>query len=162
MEHGGQRTVRSDDSATGFDREFRNYRNSDPSIPQGVIKPGDCPDAGFPACNDATNSRITITGALAQTALNGTYLFNNVSSNTSNGITTTTFTVSTGNAADGTYNFSNEPQLAVTYLGPTSTSGHSDFGGGGDSVLTLGLWEADDLLTARPTRPATGIGPGIL
>jgi len=118
--------------------------------PQGVIKPGDCPNAMVPACSDATNSRISITGALGQTALNGTYLFKNVSSTASDGITTTTFTITTVNAANGTYNFSNEPQLAVTYLGPTTTSGHSDFGGGGDSALTLGLWEADDPSNCQP------------
>ncbi len=110
--------------------------------PQGVVKPGDCPGAA--GCSDANNGRVTITGALGQTALNGTYSFSKAKSTTTNNITTTTFTVATANVASGTYTLSNEPQLAVTYLGPTSTSGHSDFGGGGDSAVTLGLWGADD------------------
>ncbi len=61
--------------------------------------------------------------------------------------------------ANGTYNFNNEPQLAVAYLGPTSTSGHSDFGGGGDSAVTLGLWGADDLPNCQPD-PSQGLALG--
>src|SRR5262249_6594747 len=95
--------------------------------PQGTLKPGDCPNPLLPACSDASSSRVTITGALVQPALNGTYFFSNPTSTTSNNTTTTTFTVTTANVPDGTYSFNNEPQLAVTYLGPTSTSGHSDF-----------------------------------
>ncbi len=123
--------------------------------PSGTIKPGDCPNAAFPDCADANNTRITITGALEQTALNGTYLFSNAQSVTANNLTTTTFTVSTTGVANGTYNFSDEPQLGVAYLGPTSTSGHSDFGGGGDSAITLGLWGADDPANcqADPSQP---------
>jgi len=112
--------------------------------PQGTLKPGDCPNLALTACNDASNSRVTITGALGHSALNGTYSFNNPISSTVNNLTTTTFAITTANVANGTYNFNNEPQLGVAYLGPTSTSGHSDFGGGGDSAVTLGLWTADD------------------
>ncbi len=126
--------------------------------PSGTIKPGDCPNAAFPDCSDANNTRITITGALGQTTLNGTYLFGKPNSSTTNGLTTTTFTVSTSGVASTTYNFSNEPQLGVAYLGPTSTSGHSDFGGGGDSMVTLGLWGADDPANCEPdpSVPLTG------
>jgi hypothetical protein len=112
--------------------------------PAGLIKPGDCPDATIPGCSDANSDRISITGALGQTALNGSYQFSNIRSSTINGLTKTSFTITTTGVADGTYNYSDEPELAVAYLGPTSRSGQSEFGGGGDSVVTLGLWGADD------------------
>jgi len=127
--------------------------------PPGLVKPGDCPNSAITACSDANNSRVTITGAVAQIALNGTYFFNNAVSNTSNNVTTTTFTITTANVANGTYSFSNEPQLAVNYLGPTSTSGHSDFEGGGDSALTFGRWEADDPANCQPD-PSKPLGSG--
>jgi len=114
----------------------------------GVIKPGDCsapPPAILPAaCGDANNTRVSIAGALGQTALNGTYFFKNAASIPDvNNLTKTTLTITTTNVAPGTYTFANEPQLGLAYLGPTSTSGHSDLGGG-DSAITLGLWGADD------------------
>lgn len=123
--------------------------------PAGTLKPGDCPNPAILACSDANNNRVSVTGALGQTALNGSYSFSNVSSVTVNSITTTTFTITTAGVADGAYKFSNEPQLAVTYLGPASSSGHSDFRGGGDSIVTLGLWGADDPANceADPTQP---------
>jgi hypothetical protein len=128
--------------------------------PLGVVKPGDCPSATIPTCSDPNNSRITIAGALGQPSLNGTYSpFKIVSSTTNSNIATTTFTVTTVNVANGTYNFNNEPQLAVTYLGPTSTSGHADFGGGGDSAITLGLWGADDPSNCQPD-PSQSLAPG--
>ena len=129
--------------------------------PQGLVKPGDCPNPALPVCSDANSSRLTITGALGQPALNGTYAFSNVnvvSTQLGGGVTQTTVTVTTAKVPPGTYSFTNEPQLAVTYLGPTSTSGHSDFGGGGDSAVTLGLWGADDPTgcIADPTQSLTG------
>jgi hypothetical protein len=137
-----------------------------PPLPPTVTlypKPGDCPNALIPACSDANNSRVTVTGALGQPNLNGTYSFSNVSSSTSviNNVTvaTTTFTVTTASVASGTYTFTNEPQLAVAYLGPTSTSGHSDFGGGGDSAVTLGLWGADDPAGCQPD-PSVALASG--
>jgi hypothetical protein len=125
--------------------------------PQGVVKPGDCPNAALAACSGSNNSRVTVDGALGQPFLNGTYFFNNPTSTTSNNVTTTTFTITTANVATGTYTFNNEPQLNVSYLGPTSTSGHSDFGGGGDSAVTLGLWAADDPSNCQgdPSQPLT-------
>jgi hypothetical protein len=126
--------------------------------PPGLVKPGDCPNAMIPACSDANSNRVTITGAVGQIALNGTYLFQNASSPSPiNNVTTTTFTVTTANVANGTYSFSNEPQLAVNYLGPTSTSGHSDFAGGADTALTFGRWEADDPVGCQgdPSQPLT-------
>jgi hypothetical protein len=114
----------------------------------GVIKPGDCsapPPAVLPAaCVDANNTRVSIAGALGQSALNGTYFFKNAASIPDvNNLTKTTLTITTTNVAPGTYTFAKEPQLGLAYLGPTSTSGHSDLGGG-DSAITLGLWGADD------------------
>ena len=127
--------------------------------PSGLVKPGDCPNPSIPACSDANSNRVTITGATGQLALNGTYFFNNPVSITSGNVTTTTFTVITANVANGTYNFGNEPQLAVNYLGPTSTSGHSDFAGGADSALTFGRWEADDPPNCQPD-PSQGLASG--
>jgi hypothetical protein len=118
--------------------------------PQGVIKPGDCPNAAIAGCSDPNSDRVSITGALGQTALNASYSFSILSSTTRNNITTTIFTITTTGVANGTYNFTNEPQLAVTYLGPTSSSGHSDFRGGGDSIVTFGLWGADDPAGCEP------------
>jgi hypothetical protein len=118
--------------------------------PQGVIKPGDCPNAAILGCGDASKNRVSITGALSQDALNASYSFSNVTATTVNNVTTTTFTVTTNGVANGMSSFANEPQLAVTYLGPTSTSGHSDFRGGGDSNVTLGLWGADDPGNCQP------------
>jgi len=59
--------------------------------------------------------------------------------------------------AAGTYTFNpsntavGEPQLSVSYLGPTSSSGHGDFPGGGDSMVTFGEWGADDPIKADGT-----------
>ena len=127
--------------------------------PAGTIKPGDCPGA-LPACSDANADRVTITGAISQPTLNGVYLIKKpISSSTpdANGVVTTTFKITTAaSVPNGTYSFNNEPQLGVAYLGPTSTSGHSDFGGGGDSIVTLGLWGADDIAGCQkdPSVPA--------
>src|SRR5262249_5122563 len=43
--------------------------------PAGIVKPGDCPNAVIPACSDANSGTLTISGALAQPLLNGTYTF---------------------------------------------------------------------------------------
>jgi len=119
--------------------------------PPGAIKPGDCPNAAISGCSDGSSNRIHIAGALGQTSLNGTYFFSNTkSSNLVNNVYTTTFTITTAGVADGTYNSGNEPQLAVTYLGPSSSSGHSDFRGGADSAITFGLWGADDPANCQP------------
>src|SRR6185312_8350988 len=129
--------------------------------PAGVVKPGDCPQA--PGCNDLNSGRVTIAGALIAplipgtgpqpvSPLNGTYTFSNASSGLpdGNGVITTTFKITTAGVPDGTYAFNNEPQLGVSYLGPTSSSGHSDFSGGGDFAVTLGLWRADDVAGCEP------------
>ena len=143
--------------------------------PPGTIKPGGCP--GFDGCGDANANRVTIAGALGQTALNGSYVFSNaacVPSNAvwpcppdANGVVTTTFKLRprTCRMEHTAKNLSpcatcfNEPQLGVGYLGPTSNSGQSDFGGGGDSIVTLGLWAFDDIAgcQADPSLPARTI-----
>ena len=125
--------------------------------PQGLLKPGDCSPANLPpACNDANGGRVTVTGAIGQLALNGTYTFSNLLNlpPDPDGMLKMAFSIATTNTtatcpiapcvADGAYNLSNQPQLAVAYGGPSSSSGHSDLGGG-DSIVTFGLWPADDL-----------------
>jgi hypothetical protein len=127
--------------------------------PQGMTKPGDCINSSIPGCAGINSNRISITGALSQTALNGTYTFSNAVSTTANNLTTTRFTISTQGVTSGTYNYAAEPQLGVTYLGPTSTSGQSEFGGGADSAVTLGLWGADDPPNCQPD-PADSLSAG--
>ena len=119
--------------------------------PPGVVKPGDCNPANLPpACSDANFDRVTVAGALGQPALNGTYSLSGSnlinSGPDTNGVTTTTFNIPTAvtcASAPCTYNFTNESRLTLTYGGPSSSSGHSDLGGG-DSDVTFGLWGADD------------------
>jgi len=92
--------------------------------------------------------------------LNGTYTFDptslSVSGADATGLIKTSFNIPTVNVPDGIYQFScpssptnppcfAEPQLGVSYLGPTSSSGHADFPGGGDLAVTFGLWGADNL-----------------
>ena len=125
--------------------------------PQGVTNPGDCSNPAISGCSNPNSNRISITGALGQTALNGSYIFSNVVPGAANN--QKSFTINTHGVADGTYTFSNEPQLAVTYLGPTSTSGQSEFGGGGDTAVTLGLWGADDAPNCQPN-PADPLSAG--
>jgi hypothetical protein len=156
-----------------------------PKFPPLVVKPGDCTTLVPPpqACGDANNGTVTISGSLTPAPftpgtipptfpLNGTYIFTNASSSKpdANGVITTTFTVTTAKVPDGTYQFScpaqtapacvAEPQLGVSYLGPTTTSGHADFGGGGDVAVTLGLWGADDAAGCQPdpSQPAGAQG----
>ena len=115
--------------------------------PPLVLKPGDPVVAGDPAFGDSNLDRVTITGAIRQIGLNGTYKFSNLTTSTTVinnlAITTNRFTITTSNVADGTYNFGNEPQLGVAYAGATGRSGQSDLGGG-DSAEMFGLWPADD------------------
>jgi hypothetical protein len=149
-----------------------------PLNPPLVVKPGDCsppPPSSPPlACLDDNNNlvasynRVTIAGALLPgpftpgttppiSPLNGTYFFNTAclgcgsgNADPTTGMITTTFQITTANVPNGTYDFSNEPQLGVSYLGPTSSSGHGDFGGGGDLEVTLGLWGADNAPNCQP------------
>ena len=109
--------------------------------PPLLLKPGD------PACSDANCDRITVDGALqaGNAALNAVYKFSpNPPLPTNVCSPCIQFTIQTSGVADGTYDFSNEPQLGLAYGGPTSNSGISDLGGG-DSAVTFGLWPADDV-----------------
>jgi hypothetical protein len=121
--------------------------------PPNLLKPGDPVLSTDPAFGDPSLDRVTISGALIQTALNGTYKFASSSSTgpDANNLYTTTFTITTSGVATGTYNFANEPHLGIAFGGPTATSGHSDVPGG-DSAVTFGLWPGDN-----PTDPITGV-----
>lgn len=121
------------------------------------VYPGAQPAPGSPGFGDTNLDRITITDAINVPALNGTYIYSNPSSATSNSVTTTTFTITTTGVPDGTYTFSNEPRLAVLYAGPSSSSGHSDIGGA-DSLITFGLWPADDNPGCQPDPAAVPAG----
>jgi hypothetical protein len=129
--------------------------------PAGVLKPGDCASSTTPPCNDANFGRVTISGALGQpplNPLNGTYSFTNVNTPAA-GITTFDIDITTANVPIGTYDFTNEPQLVVSYLGPTTSSGHADFGGGGDLTVMFGLWAADDAAGCQAD-PSTALATG--
>jgi hypothetical protein len=78
---------------------------------------------------------VTVSGALANFNLNGTYPSITVPLNS-----TTTFTFPTSGVPDGTYN---NFGLAVANGASKSTSGWSDLFGA-DTIMTLGTWPADD------------------
>ncbi len=111
------------------------------------LKPGDqryCgTDPSDLAHYDQNCDRVTITGAIAQVGLNGVYQWTTPPVPDANNPNGTVFTVATIGVPDGTYDFSNEPLLEVTYGGAMSTSGHSDLGGA-DSAVTFGLWPSDN------------------
>ena len=77
--------------------------------------------------------RVTITDAITNPSLNGTYIVQTASGYT--------FTIQIPTAANATYTQSSDPWLAVASGRIRSTSGVSDIGGG-DSLVTLGLWGA--------------------
>jgi X-X-X-Leu-X-X-Gly heptad repeat protein len=81
----------------------------------------------------AGTDRVTITDAITNPSLNGTYLVQTASGNT--------FTIQILTAANATYTQSTDPWLAVASGRIHTTSGVSDVGGA-DSLITLGLWKA--------------------
>jgi X-X-X-Leu-X-X-Gly heptad repeat protein len=81
----------------------------------------------------AGTDRVTVTDAITNPSLNGTYMVQTASGNT--------FTIQIPTATNATYTQSTDPWLAVASGRIRSTSGVSDIGGG-DSVITLGLWGA--------------------
>ena len=81
----------------------------------------------------AGTDRVTITDAITNSSLNGTYMVQTASGNT--------FTIQIPSAANASYTRSTDPWLAVASGRIRSTSGVSDIGGG-DSLITLGLWGA--------------------
>jgi hypothetical protein len=113
------------------------------NTPAFLVRPGD------PECTEASCDRVVVEGALrpANATLNGVFqiIAGSVSPapGTNLAASTTTFQIQATNVADGIYSFANEPQLGLSYGGPTSDSGFSDIGGG-DSTVTFGLWVADD------------------
>lgn len=110
-------------------------------------------------------ARVSISGAIGDYNLGGAYQVTSA--------TSTSFTVNTVGVAPGTYaSFpaqalglvqtangvqSNEPNLVVSSGPPLSVSGFSDLGGG-DSLVTLGLWKSDDPAgcQANPAAALTG------
>jgi X-X-X-Leu-X-X-Gly heptad repeat protein len=87
----------------------------------------------------AGTDRVTITDAITNPNLNGTYPVQTASGNT--------FSIRIPTATNATYTQSTDPWLAVASGRIRSTSGVSDIGGG-DSLITLGLWG-----TAEQTDP---------
>ena len=81
----------------------------------------------------AGTDRVTITDAITNPSLNGTYLVQTASSKS--------FTIQIPTAANATYTRSTDPWLSVASGRIRTTSGVSDIGGA-DSLITLGLWKA--------------------
>jgi hypothetical protein len=81
------------------------------------------------------NGRVTVSGAISNLSLNGTYIVQSTPSPTS-------FTIQIANATNATYTLSTDPSLSVGSGQIRSGSGMSDIGGE-DSLITLGLWGAD-------------------
>jgi hypothetical protein len=80
------------------------------------------------------NARVTVTGAISNLSLNGTFLVQSVP-------TTTSFTIQNANATAAPTQ-TTDPHLAVASGKVGTRSGFSDIGGA-HSLVTLGLWGAD-------------------
>jgi len=130
---------------------------------------------------DAQSQRITISGAVGDLNLNGTYQIiggfgsSTITVNTPNvavpaPLTSVYFGYNLGNLntnplslgtyVSGNVKYVNEPNLVVAAGAPLSTSGFSDLGGG-DSLVTLGLWSADDSSTCQ-SDPSQSINDSLL
>ena len=83
----------------------------------------------------AGTDRVTISDALSNPNLSGTYMVQSVTSPNS-------FTIQTANVAAGSYTKITDPSLAVSTGKAGTTSGYSDIGGA-DSAITLGGWGDD-------------------
>jgi len=81
----------------------------------------------------AGTDRVTITDAITNPSLNGTYSVQTASGNT--------FTIQIPTAANASYTQATDPWLSVASGRIHTTSGVSDIGGA-DSLVTLGLWKA--------------------
>jgi hypothetical protein len=77
-------------------------------------------------------ARVTVSDAITNTMLNGTYLVQNV--------TDKSFTIQVGFATNATYTPSTDPRLSVASGRIHTRSGFSDVGGA-DSLVTLGRWD---------------------
>jgi hypothetical protein len=81
------------------------------------------------------NGRVTIVGAATSPNLDGTYCVNSPFNSAG-----TSFTITVGGSSTtASYTFLTDPNLAVAVGQVNTTSGRSDVGGG-DSLITLGLW----------------------
>jgi len=83
----------------------------------------------------AGTDRVTVSDAVSNPNLSGTYFVQNVTSPNS-------FTIQTANVAAGSYTKTTDPSLSVSTGKAGTTSGYSDIGGA-DSAITLGGWGAD-------------------
>jgi hypothetical protein len=81
------------------------------------------------------NARVTISDAISNPSLNGTYLVASVPSPTS-------FTIQIAAATTATYTQLTDPFLAIGSGVASTRSGISDIGGA-DSLISLGLWGPD-------------------
>jgi hypothetical protein len=81
----------------------------------------------------AGTDRVTISDAITNPSLNGTYMVQTASGNT--------FTIQIPTATNAAYTQSTDPGLSVASGRIYTTSGVSDIGGA-DSLITLGLWGA--------------------
>jgi hypothetical protein len=81
------------------------------------------------------NARVTISDAISNANLNGTFLVASVPSPTS-------FTIQMTTAASANYTVGTDPFLAIGSGVPSTRSGISDIGGA-DSLISLGLWGPD-------------------
>ena len=81
----------------------------------------------------AGTDRVTISDAITNPSLNGTYLVQTASGNT--------FTIQIPVATNAAYTQSTDPEFSVVSGRIYTTSGVSDLGGG-DSIISLGLWGA--------------------
>jgi hypothetical protein len=81
----------------------------------------------------ARKDRVTISDAITNPSLNGTYMVQTASANT--------FTIQIPTATNATYTQLTDPRLSVASGQIETTSGVSDVGGA-DSLITLGLWGA--------------------
>jgi hypothetical protein len=95
-----------------------------PTNPTGVV-PGDTVGG---------NGRVTVSGAVSNFDLNGTFYVT--------GATATSFTIHTATSANATYTSSTDPHLTVASGQAGTISGASDVDGE-DSAITLGSWGAD-------------------
>jgi hypothetical protein len=77
--------------------------------------------------------RVTVTDAITNSSLNGTYMVQTPSD--------VSFTITIPTATSATYTGSTDPQLSVSSGGSGTASGFSDLGGA-DSLITLGSWGA--------------------
>lgn len=81
------------------------------------------------------NGRVIVANAITNPSLNGIYYVTAVPNST-------TFQIQIASATNAAYTVTTDPNLAVAPGKAGTGSGHSDIGGG-DSLISLGLWGAD-------------------